>query len=159
MKPNHDQKLEARITRELKSLGDLPAPAGLAARMLRAIEQRQSVPWYRRAWTTWPVALQVASVIVLVAGFAGICWLGGDVSQSASATVAAQKNSGWFAQVGSFWNLLRVLGETLAAVVGNMGKGTLIAIGLLLATAYAACVGLGTAYVRFAMNTTRRIDL
>ena len=159
MNSNHEPELERRITRELKSLGDRPAPAGLAARILRAVEERQHLPWYRRAWTTWPMALQVASVIVLVAGFAGICWLGGGVSQSASATMEAQKHSSWFAQLGSLWNLLRVFGEAVVAVVSHLGKGTLIAIGLLLATAYAACVGLGTAYVRFAMNTTRRIDL
>ena len=105
------------------------------------------------------MALQVASVVVLVAGFAAICWLGGGVSQSASATVAAQKSSGWFAQLSSFWNLLRVFGEALAAVVSYAGKSTVIALGLLIATAYAACVGLGTAYVRFALNTSRRIDL
>ena len=159
MNSNHEQQLERRITRELKALGDLSAPAGLAARVLRAVEQRQRAPWYRRAWTTWPVALQVASVVVLVAGFAAICWLGGGAAQSASATVAAQKSSGWFAQLSSLWNLVRVFGEALVAVVNYAGKGTVIAIGLLIATAYAACVGLGTAYVRFALNTSRRIDL
>jgi hypothetical protein len=156
MKPNHDQKLEARITRELKSLGDLPAPASLAARVLHAIEQRVSVPWYRRAWTTWPLGLQVASLVLLAAAFAGICWLGGGVSQSATETVAAQKNTGWFAQLGFIWNLLRVFGEALVAVANYVGKGTIIAIALLLATTYAACVGLGTAYVRFALNHARR---
>jgi len=157
MNPNHDPTLEARITRELKSLSDLPAPAGLAGRVLRAIEARQSAPWYRRAWTTWPLGLQIASVLVLAAGFAGICWLGGGVSQSATETVAAHKNTGWFAQLGFVWNLLRVFGEAIVAVLNHFGKGTVIAIALLIATAYAACVGLGTAYVRFALNHARRI--
>ena len=157
MNPNPDPKLEARITRELKSLGDLPAPAGLARRVLRAIEARQSAPWYRRAWTTWPLGLQVASVLMLVAAFAGVCWLGGGVSQSASEAVAAQKNTSWFAQLDFVWNLFRVFGEAIVAVVNHIGKGAVIAIGLLMATAYAACVGLGTAYVRFALNHSRRI--
>ena len=60
MKPNQDPRLEARIARELKSLGELPAPAGLASRVLRAIEARPSAAWDRRAWTTWPLGLQVA---------------------------------------------------------------------------------------------------
>jgi len=157
MNSNHEHKLERHITRELKSLSDLPAPAGLASRVLRAIEERVSLPWYRRAWTTWPMGLQVASLLVLAAAFAGICWLGGGVSQSATETVAAQKNTGWFAQLGFIWNLLRVFGEAIAAVLNYLGKGTVIAIALLIATAYAACVGLGTAYVRFALNHARRI--
>jgi len=157
MNPNQDPRLETRITRELKSLGDLPAPAGLASRVLRALEARQSAPWYRRAWTTWPLGLQVASLVALVLAFGGICWLGGGVSQSATETVVAQKNTGWFAQLGFIWNLFRVFGETLVAVGNSLGKGTVIAIGLLIAAAYATCVGLGTAYVRFALNHSRRI--
>jgi hypothetical protein len=156
MKPNQDPKLEARITRELKSLGELPAPAGFASRVLRAIEQREAMPWYRRAWTTWPQSLQMASVLVLAAAFAGICWLAGGVSQSAGEAVAAQKQTGWLAQLGLVWELVRVMGEATAAVINHIGKGTIVAIGLLIATAYAACVGLGTAYVRFALQHARR---
>lgn len=156
MNLNPDPKLEARITRELKSLGELPAPAGLAARVLRAVEQRARTPWYRRAWTTWPLGLQIASGFALGLLFAGLCWLGGGLSDSATATVAAQKSSPWFAQLGFIWNLLRVFGDALAAVASHLGKGTLLAIGVMVAAAYAACVGLGTAYVRFALNHARR---
>jgi hypothetical protein len=157
MNPNPDPKLEARITRELQSLGDLPAPTGLAERVLRRVANQAVRPWYQRAWTTWPRELQVASVLILAAGFAGICWLAGGLSQTAAETVAAQKQNPWYAQLGFIWNLLRVCGDALAAIIQHVGKGTVIAIGLLVATAYAACLGLGTAYVRFALNHARRL--
>jgi len=156
MNPNPDPRLEARITRELKSLGELPAPAGLASRVLRALEARALAPWYRRAWTTWPRGLQVGAMLLLAVGFAGICWFAGGVSTSASEAVAAQKSSGWLSELGFVWNLFRALGEALQAIVNHVGKGTVIAIGLLIATAYAACACLGTAYVRLAMNGMRR---
>ena len=58
MNPDYDKQLEAAISRELKALPELAAPAALASRVMAAIEQRARVPWYRRSWQTWPVALR-----------------------------------------------------------------------------------------------------
>ena len=74
MSPDYEQKLEAAIRRELNTLDELPAPAGLEARVLRAIEQRATAPWYRRAWPNWPQPLQIASAIGLLVAFAGLCF-------------------------------------------------------------------------------------
>lgn len=155
MKPNPDPRLEARITRELESLSELPAPRGLARRVMRAVEAQAVEPWYRRAWTTWPTGLQRASVLLLAAGFAGLCWAAGGLFSSASEAVAGQQ-SGWLSELSVTWNFLRALGEALLAIIDNFGRGVVIAAGLLIAASYAACACLGTAYVRFAMNTARQ---
>ena len=50
-------------------LGQLPepvAPATLLPRVLAAIEAHLARPWYRRAWRTWPQALQAVSAAGLL---------------------------------------------------------------------------------------------
>ncbi|TAL06613.1 MAG: hypothetical protein EPO07_01595 [Verrucomicrobia bacterium] len=151
MNPDHENKLAAAVTRELNSLGELPAPEAIAARVMRVIERRNAAPWYRRAWQTWPVGLQAASLAILVAMFAGVAVLLNGLSTSAPATAAAQQSSGWFAQLGFIWNILNVLANAVVAAVNHLGKGVLVAALIFIAAAYAACVGLGTACVRFAL--------
>src|SRR5947207_3274214 len=50
------------------ALGRLPlprAPQTLLPRVLAAVQHWAGRPWYARAWFTWPVAWQVASVAAL----------------------------------------------------------------------------------------------
>jgi len=155
MNLNPDPRLADRITRELQALGELPAPPDLAGRVLRSLQRRAAAPWYRRAWTTWPPGLQGAAVGLLAFGFVAVCWVAGAFSASAGEAIAAQQQTGWWHEIAAIWNLCRTLGSALVAIVEHFGTGLLLAVGALLAAAYAACVCLGTAYVRFAMNSTR----
>jgi hypothetical protein len=155
MKPNPDNRLEKRITHELRSLGDLTAPPGLAARIMRAVKTQAALPWYRRAWTSWPVRLQVVSILLLAAGFAGLCWLAGGLAQSANEAVLGQQRPGWVSELSVLWTLLQALGAALVAIVDHVGRGVILAGGLLILAMVAASACLGTAYVRFALNTAR----
>jgi hypothetical protein len=152
MKSNHDANLEACISRELKALGELPAPRGLEYRVMRSIEARQRAPWYRSAWQAWPVSLQVASFVLLVAIFGAVCWLGGGVSQTASEAVVAQKSASWFSSLAFVGNILRALGDALLAVLNKAGTVPIVAVGLLVAASWAACACAGTVIFRFAMH-------
>jgi hypothetical protein len=151
MNSEHEKQLEASVHHELSALGELQAPRGLAARIIGTIEQRAAVPWYRRAWQTWPVASQAASLAVLLAMFGGLCFGVLELSQAASGSPAGQQVSQWWAGFGVIWKTAGVLMEALTLAVHHLGMGVIIGFVLALAVAYAACFGLGTVYVRFAM--------
>jgi len=154
MNVKHDNELGARIDRELKSLPLLAAPPTLAPRVMALVASRALAPWYRRAWQTWPVALQAASLVVLLAMFGGLCFAGWQLSHAASATLAAQKVGGAFSVVSAVWRTLGVLGDSAAQVIRHLGSGfiwALVALGLI---GYTLLLGLGSCCYRLAY--TRR---
>ena len=153
MKPNPDSQLESRISQELKSLGELPAPPGLARRIMRAVETQAGLPWYRRAWTSWPTSLQAASALVLAVGFIGVCALSGELYHSANEAVLGQELP---SALSVTWNLVHALGSALSAVVDHLGFSMILTGALVIAGLCAASACLGTAYVRFAMSTARQ---
>jgi len=63
-----DDGLEREIHRELAALDPPRAPATLLPRVLAAVDR----PWYGRAWLTWPMAAQVASVLATMALIGGL---------------------------------------------------------------------------------------
>src|SRR2546428_13584559 len=99
MNADYEKQLEAAIDRELKGLGELPAPATLAPRILRVVEQRATLPWYRRAWQTWPMPLQAASLAALLTLCGGAAFGVVELSHAASASAPAHQVGGWLASV------------------------------------------------------------
>ena len=150
MNTNHERELESLIDRELKSLPPLSAPASLASRVMALVVAR-AVPWYRRAWQTWPVALQAGSLAVLLALFGGLCFAGWKVSLAPGVTAATQKVSGAFSLVNLAWKTLAVLGDAAAQVLQHLGTGFLVALFAVALIGYAGCLAFGSFYVRFAM--------
>jgi uncharacterized membrane protein len=150
MNPDYDKRLEAEISRELKALPELAAPDTLVNRVMTALEQRARVPWYRRSWQTWPVALQTASLVVLLALFGGLCLAGWELSQAEAATLALHRVGAWFSGLSVIGNTFNVLVSAAALAVKKLGTGFIIACLVLAGLAYALCVGLGTVYFRLA---------
>jgi hypothetical protein len=146
--PGHE--LETRIDRELKSLPPLSAPATLAPRVLARLASQTEAPWYQRAWQTWPMALRTASFILLLAMFGGLCFTGWKASHASSVTAVTEKVSGAFALVSLAGNTLSALGNAAAQVMRHLGMGFFVAGGVVVLLAYAACVGFGSFYFRFA---------
>ena len=147
MNPQHEKQLEACVRRELDALGELPAPPALANRILRALAQRATAPWYRQSWSAWPLGLQAASMAALLLLFAGICF----GFSTAEVPAAASEATGWLAKLGVIWTTLNVLAGAVSATIQHLGTGYMIGGAVLLAATYFACVGLGTVYVRLAM--------
>lgn len=151
MNPDYEKQLEAVIDRKLKELGELPAPATLGSRIMRTFEQRATLPWHRRAWQSWPLAWQVASLTAMLVVFGSICFGVVGLTQAASATAPAHEISGWLASVGAVFKTLGVLAEAVVLAGRQLGMawlmGCIVGIGL----AYAACIGLGTAWMRLAL--------
>src|SRR5580765_1858939 len=63
--------LDRLVDRELKHLPSPRAPHTLLPRVLAAVEHWTRRPWYERAWFTWPVGWQIASLAVLALLVAG----------------------------------------------------------------------------------------
>ncbi len=149
---NEDENLQLKeaIDRELRALPDLRAPEGLLPRVVAAIAQRAMSPWYRRDWQTWPLRLQVVSMLVLLVAFGGLCFGTWEVIHAPAVASAASEAGGWFRMVSWTFNTLGVLANALALAVRSLGPLVLSGIVAALLLGYAACVGFGTLYVRLA---------
>jgi hypothetical protein len=148
MDSDYEKNLEAAIRRELDALGELPAPSGLEARILRAVEQRRTAPWHRRAWTTWPRPLQIASAIASLIVFAGLSFGAWHFAQTPGFAAVSEKIGDAFDCLGLLQRTCSVLVNSLRLVFASFGPGVLAGLAIVLVSAYAACVGLGTVYVR-----------
>lgn len=150
MNPKTEHELEALIDRELKALPPLNAPPALAARILNTLAERAAAPWYRQAWTSWPLALRVASFVLLAGAFTGLCLFATGLSQSEAFELVRHKLAGAFSLVELAGRTLNVLRDAVAAVISHVGTGFVLALAAVVFAAYAVCVALGSACLRFA---------
>jgi len=150
MNSDFERELERRIDRLIKVLPELPAPTSLSARVLRTIEQRIRVPWYRRDWHYWPVPLQLASLVVSLAMFGGLCFAGWQLQQMHGYDLLAQEFGSLLTSVGSIWNALLAVVGALVLVIKQLGTGILLGCLAALGLAWAMCLGIGTLCVRLA---------
>lgn len=150
MNPNHEHELEALVDRELKSLPPLPAPPTLAPRILAVIAARAEAPWYRRPWPTWPLALQGSSLAILLALFATLCLGGGRLFQTEAVAETSAKVGGVLSVFELAWRTLGVLRDAGVQVLQHVGSGYVIGFAVVALMAYALCLALGSACVRFA---------
>jgi hypothetical protein len=150
MNPDYDKQLEAAINRELKALPELAAPGALANRVMAALGQRARVPWYRRSWQMWPVVLQAAALVVLLALFGGLCFGGWQLSQAEATSFALHRVGEWFSGLSMIGNTFSVLASAAVLVAKKLGTGFIVTCLVAVGIGYAACIGLGTVYFRLA---------
>ena len=67
-----DLELEQRIARVLAGTAGFAAPAGLETRVLKSIERRSQVAWWRRRVPEWPLLAQLIFVLTGVAAAAAL---------------------------------------------------------------------------------------
>ena len=150
MNEDEHPQLEAAVDRELKALPNLRAPQTLLPRVMAVIEQRAVLPWYRRAWQTWPQPLRVVSMLILLVAFGGLCFGSWQLVHAPAVASATSEASGWFRMLSRTLSTLGVLANALALAVRSLGPLALFGIMIALLLSYAACVGFGTLYVRLA---------
>jgi hypothetical protein len=147
----YEQRLETEIDRELKRLPDLSAPPTLGPRVLAAIAQRLSLPWYRQSWQRWPVPFRIAFLfgsLALVAALGFALW---KVPQTAPVTGAWHQFAGWFSWAASGLNVISTVLGAVGLAAKQLGVAFFAGCLLLIALLWAVCVGLGTVYVRLAL--------
>ena len=151
MNPDLDQDLAQRVDRALKALPELQAPVALSRRVLAAINARETLPWHRQAWSTWPALAQTVALFLLAGLFAGICL--GAYKLPEVAAVAALKHQllACLSVINASWAAASALVNAGFQVVHNGGTGLLIGCIAAAIFGYLMCVGLGTVYLRLAM--------
>ncbi len=150
MNAEYEKQLEAGVRRELNALGELEAPAEIARRVMRVIEQRAAKPWHQRAWQTWPLAFRAVSFAGLLAAFSFLCFGSWRLGHFASLTSAAREVCGWFSLADTVWSAVNALVTALVLAFRSLGPSVLLGSVVMLLICYAACVGLGTVYLRLA---------
>ncbi len=150
MNSDYEKQLEAEIHRELQALPELVAPPALVRRVMRQLEQRAALPWYRQPWQLWPPALRAASLVLLMVSFGGLCVVSWQLTRTAGVGVAWAELRENFSGLQSLWSTVNVLLGAVVLVVKHLGTGVVVGCALALGMGYAICVGLGTACVRLA---------
>jgi len=150
MKPNPESELEQVIDRELRALTPPRAPSTLMPRVLKAIAERERLPWWRKSFAHWPWSARLTFIVFTTAAaslllyftsglFAGVS-LGG---LSEEVTVLAGRLQGLREFAG-------VLGSAALALGRAAGPGLLWGAAGLAAACYFTTFALGTICYRMA---------
>ena len=150
MSSEYEKKLEVAIDRELKALPQVPAPGTLVSRVMAAIELRKALPWFRRAWHTWPGSLQGLFLVTMVALFSGICLGVWEASHTATFGLAIHKFGGWFSGLSALYTALNALAGAVVAIIKQINSTVLMALLCAAGLGYALFLALGTVYFRLA---------
>jgi uncharacterized membrane protein len=150
MSLEYEKKLEEQIHYELKNLPDVAAPATLVSRVMAAIELRRALPWFRRAWHTWPGSLQGLFIVTMAALIGGICFGVWEASHTATFGLAAHKVGGWFSSLSAIYTALNALAGAIVALIKQVNSTVLIAFLCAAGLGYALFLALGTVYFRVA---------
>jgi hypothetical protein len=150
MNLEYEKKLEVEIDCDLKALPEISAPATLVSRVMAAIELRRALPWFRRAWHTWPNSLQGLFLVTMVALFGGICFGIWEGCHTATFGLAVHKVGGWFSGVSAIYTALNALAGATIAMIKQVNSTVLMAFVCAAGLGYALFLGLGTMYFRLA---------
>lgn len=126
-----EEQLERLISEVVRGAGRRTAPATLEARVLKAIERRSALPWWRRDFGRWPAFVRLAFVIASPAlaylALGAPLWLW----KSSRAALPAE------------FSLVQALVETVRVIIDHLPSvfvyGALAALALL----YGALFGVG----------------
>ena len=151
MDSEYQRRLEQEVERELKALPDLPAPATLAPRVLAAIARRAHAPFYRRSWQMWPLPLKAASLTLSAALIVALSFALWTLPHNQAVASSLNQVGTVFSWAGAVWNAVSAVVSAAFLVVKQLNAGLLIGCLLLVAMAWAMCVGLGTVYMRLAL--------
>jgi hypothetical protein len=125
--PRDFGSLEQRLGERLRQLPVVRAPHRLLPNVMAATAATRALPWYARPWLTWPVALQVVS-IVIVAATATAAW---SVWSDARAIGAVQ-------QARQATSAVRVLWDVLIGPVAMLVLALTVIVSLACAAAWTA---------------------
>ena len=95
--------------------------------------------------------MRAAALVILAAFFASLCLGVWKLPETESYVAAARHAAGWFSGLATVWNALIALITSLAQAVQLLGRVFLLGCFAVVALAWALCLGLGTACLRFAL--------
>ena len=122
--------LERLVDRELKRLPTPRAPRTLLPRVMAAVDAAANMPWYRRAWFTWPLGWQAVSVSMGVAALTAVVMLLPDVTffaqQAPVVTEVSGEVSAAAQRVETATTAVRVIWRALLAPVVPYAFGLVV---------------------------------
>lgn len=150
MEPEIDPKLDKLLDAELKKLPLIPAPSGLAPRVMAILAARQFLPWWRRSWWDWPMAAKAAFlfVAIVIAGAFG----GGGVLLDQGVVDYSQQVAERLAPASTLWNTAASLRTAAGLLWDRAAQPLLVTLLIAAGLLYVVCVGVGTACVRSALK-------
>jgi hypothetical protein len=135
---------EQSIDRELKQLPAPRAPGTLLPRVLTAVADAETAPWYSRAWITWPREFQVFSAVLLVLIVAGLWWLVPSGQQwivdvaSPTVTRAYVRVAEATGRAAQLTTVVRVVWQVLLQPIALTFLALMVAVSLMCAALWAA---------------------
>lgn len=133
--------LERLVDRELQRLPAPHAPETLLPRVMAAVDAAARRPWFRRAWFTWPVGWQMASVAIGIIALTAVVMLLPEVTSAARQAPVVTDVSGEVSavaqQLDTVTTAARVLWRALLAPVVPYAFGLVLLMSL-------ACALFGT---------------
>ena len=117
---------DSELDDELQRLPAPRAPRTLLPRVMAAVGQRASAPWYSRAWVTWPRALQLGSASAALLVVVAIAW----------GLPALVLRSSVLQSAGDVATLARVFWQTWLQPLASYVGAALIALSLVCFAAY-----------------------
>jgi len=153
---DYERNLEAQIDRELRALPDLRAPAALHSRVMAAIERKASKK--QTAWSAWPAGTRFAVLLVLTAGFTGLCLAGWELRETAFWGSTASTLRGFWSFLGIFAHLSELITSSLVLIVKNLNGVILAGLVVALALAYFTWAALGALWFRIAFASRQPTD-
>jgi len=130
--------LEAKLHRVLRSLPDQAAPLTLESRVLAALAERAALPWWRRSYAGWPIAVRLGFFIL--AGLSAAAVIFGLAQLPAVASAQSV--------LGNWRIIYTSLVETAARIVGDIPPVYFYTALAALGASYLALMGLGAAAYR-----------
>lgn len=149
----YQQKLEELIHRELQKLPERRAPETLIPRVLAAIQAQAERPWWRQSWSAWPPKMQLLFLTVSLSLF-GLALMGGSLWwESAGLSGMPQQIGHWLRSLQPLWDVAVTLANAVLVLVrASLGHPGVILALIFCLLMYVACLGLGTACYRVALN-------
>ena len=125
--PRDFGSLEQRLGERLRQLPHVGAPRRLLPNVMAVTAAARALPWYSRPWLTWPVALQVLSMVIVAATAAAAWSLWSDAS-----TIGAVQ------QLRQATSAMRVLWDVLIGPIAMFVLALTVIVSLACAAAWTA---------------------
>ena len=141
---------EKQLHRELMELPELEAPPTLIAGVLNRIKAQAPSSWYQSPWWDWPVALRLASAVLVLGVLGFLAWFAGSFGELGLGPQLTQAYAETKTALDSVLDACEAAMGSSAVFWSNYGQMILLAAGALLFATYLTCVAAGTALYQLA---------